>query len=224
MVFWDIVGQADNLTICGLKEGGFVADGRWAWERWQAHVGWWQLRTSMVQLGRECLWLGWSKASGGRGSVGGLGQALEYSWPDGVPGRLASLVVLVDEFSEAIFDEIPASFEASLFGLDIGVGKVSSHSHKRHSCHEQRRRHCYLPPRLRRWYTISKTLAEQAAWKFSKENGMDLVTIHPGFVIGPLLQPSNKTSANLLLNQINGMLLMHIFKHLKLFQLVEDTV
>ena len=41
-----------------------------------------------------------------------------------------------------------------------------------------------------RWYTISKTLAEQAAWKFAKENGMDLVTIHPGFVIGPLQQPN----------------------------------
>ncbi|EPS63475.1 hypothetical protein M569_11309 [Genlisea aurea] len=39
------------------------------------------------------------------------------------------------------------------------------------------------------FYPLSKTLAEQAAWKFSSENDIDLVTIHPGFVIGPVLQP-----------------------------------
>ncbi|KAL5543465.1 hypothetical protein UlMin_007249, partial [Ulmus minor] len=36
------------------------------------------------------------------------------------------------------------------------------------------------------WYMVSKTLAEEAAWKFAKENGIDLVTINPGLVIGPL--------------------------------------
>ncbi|CAI9764983.1 unnamed protein product [Fraxinus pennsylvanica] len=42
---------------------------------------------------------------------------------------------------------------------------------------------------------LSKTLAEEAAWKFADENGIDLVTLHPGFVIGPLLQPTlNLTS------------------------------
>ncbi|KAJ0682894.1 putative cinnamyl-alcohol dehydrogenase [Helianthus annuus] len=37
--------------------------------------------------------------------------------------------------------------------------------------------------------------AENAAVKFSRENGLDLVIINPGYVIGPLLQPSiNLTS------------------------------
>ncbi|KAJ0837593.1 putative cinnamyl-alcohol dehydrogenase [Helianthus annuus] len=40
------------------------------------------------------------------------------------------------------------------------------------------------------WYHLSKTLAETAAVNFSKENGLDLVVINPGFVIGPLLQPT----------------------------------
>ncbi|KAK6119254.1 hypothetical protein DH2020_047000 [Rehmannia glutinosa] len=45
------------------------------------------------------------------------------------------------------------------------------------------------------WYALSKTLAEKAAWKFAEENGLDLVTLHPGYVIGPLLQPTlNLTS------------------------------
>ena len=51
---------------------------------------------------------------------------------------------------------------------------------------------------------LSKTLAEEAAWKFTKENGIDMVTINPGWVIGPLLQPSLNLSAELVLNLING--------------------
>ncbi|KAJ0953716.1 putative cinnamyl-alcohol dehydrogenase [Helianthus annuus] len=45
------------------------------------------------------------------------------------------------------------------------------------------------------WYHLSKIQAENAAVKFSRENGLDLVIINPGYVIGPLLQPSiNLTS------------------------------
>ncbi|KAM0048112.1 putative cinnamyl-alcohol dehydrogenase [Helianthus debilis subsp. tardiflorus] len=45
------------------------------------------------------------------------------------------------------------------------------------------------------WYHLSKIQAENAAVKFSRENGLDLVIINPGYVIGPLLQPSiNSTS------------------------------
>ena len=51
---------------------------------------------------------------------------------------------------------------------------------------------------------LSKTLAEEAAWKFSKEHGIDMVTINPAMVIGPLLQPSLNTSAATILNLING--------------------
>jgi len=34
-------------------------------------------------------------------------------------------------------------------------------------------------------YSYSKTLAEKAAWALAKEEGLDLVTIHPGLVVGP---------------------------------------
>jgi len=36
-------------------------------------------------------------------------------------------------------------------------------------------------------YAKSKTLAEQAAWEFAKANGIDLVVINPGGVMGPTL-------------------------------------
>ncbi|XP_061352036.1 cinnamoyl-CoA reductase CAD2-like [Gastrolobium bilobum] len=54
------------------------------------------------------------------------------------------------------------------------------------------------------WYVLSKTLAEDAAWKFAKENNIDMVTINPAMVIGPLLQPVLNTSAASVLNIVNG--------------------
>ncbi|KAF2293466.1 hypothetical protein GH714_002032 [Hevea brasiliensis] len=54
------------------------------------------------------------------------------------------------------------------------------------------------------WYQLGKTLAEQAAWEFAKDNRMDLVTINPVFVVGPLLQPTINHSVEMLLNLING--------------------
>ncbi|XP_075511745.1 phenylacetaldehyde reductase-like [Primulina tabacum] len=54
------------------------------------------------------------------------------------------------------------------------------------------------------WYVLSKTLAEDAAWKFVKEKGIDMVTINPAMVIGPLLQPTPNTSSAAILSLING--------------------
>ncbi|CAL5381872.1 unnamed protein product [Camellia sinensis] len=50
---------------------------------------------------------------------------------------------------------------------------------------------------------LSKTLAEEAAWKFAKENGIDLTVINPGWVIGPLLQPTLNATVEVVLNVIN---------------------
>ncbi|KAI3449979.1 hypothetical protein Pfo_006644 [Paulownia fortunei] len=54
------------------------------------------------------------------------------------------------------------------------------------------------------WYVLSKTLAENAAWKFVKEKGIDMVSINPACVIGPLLQPTLNTSCANILHLING--------------------
>ncbi|XP_042014547.1 phenylacetaldehyde reductase-like isoform X2 [Salvia splendens] len=57
---------------------------------------------------------------------------------------------------------------------------------------------------MQQWYMLSKTLAEDAAWKFVKEKGIDMVAINPSMVIGPLLQPTLNTSSTSILNLING--------------------
>ncbi|KAL6977726.1 hypothetical protein U1Q18_026515 [Sarracenia purpurea var. burkii] len=56
----------------------------------------------------------------------------------------------------------------------------------------------------KQWYHLSKTLAEDAAWKFARENRIDLVTINPGFVIGPLLQPTLNLTSETILNLIKN--------------------
>ncbi|KAL2461224.1 NAD(P)-binding Rossmann-fold superfamily protein [Abeliophyllum distichum] len=50
------------------------------------------------------------------------------------------------------------------------------------------------------WYPLSKTLAEEAAWKFVEENDIDLVVMNPGLVFGPLLQPKLNSTSEMILN------------------------
>ena len=64
------------------------------------------------------------------------------------------------------------------------------------------------------WYVLSKTLAEEAAWKFAKENDMDMVTINPAMVIGPLLQSTLNTSAESIANLLNGDITFLLFLYI----------
>ncbi|KAF2319620.1 hypothetical protein GH714_017630 [Hevea brasiliensis] len=57
---------------------------------------------------------------------------------------------------------------------------------------------------MKLWYMLAKTFAEEAAWNFAEENVIDLVTIHPAYVIGPLLQPTLNFSVEMILNLVNG--------------------
>ncbi|XP_057954275.1 cinnamoyl-CoA reductase CAD2 [Malania oleifera] len=54
------------------------------------------------------------------------------------------------------------------------------------------------------WYPASKTLAEKAAWEFAKDNGLDVVVLNPGTVMGPILPPAINASMLLLLRLLQG--------------------
>ncbi|CAA6654708.1 unnamed protein product [Spirodela intermedia] len=54
------------------------------------------------------------------------------------------------------------------------------------------------------WYPASKTLAEKAAWDFAKENGLDVVVINPGTVMGPILPPQPNASMEMLVRLLQG--------------------
>ncbi|CAL0329367.1 unnamed protein product [Lupinus luteus] len=56
----------------------------------------------------------------------------------------------------------------------------------------------------KKWYAFSKISAEDIAWKFVKENNIDMVVINPTVTVGPLLQPELNSSAAIIFNLING--------------------
>lgn len=57
---------------------------------------------------------------------------------------------------------------------------------------------------LNNWYHVSKVLSEEAAWQFSKEKGLDMVTINPAMVIGCLLQPTVNATCEIILKFLTG--------------------
>ncbi|XP_073101316.1 cinnamoyl-CoA reductase 1-like [Elaeis guineensis] len=57
---------------------------------------------------------------------------------------------------------------------------------------------------IENWYFLSKTMAERAAWEYAEKNGLDLVTVCPSVVLGPLLQPTASTSGLFLIYVIKG--------------------
>ncbi|KAF8708571.1 hypothetical protein HU200_029943 [Digitaria exilis] len=54
------------------------------------------------------------------------------------------------------------------------------------------------------WYSVSKTLAEKAAWKFAEEKGLDVVVVNPGTVMGPIIPPTINSSMSVLLRLLQG--------------------
>ncbi len=55
-------------------------------------------------------------------------------------------------------------------------------------------------------YARSKTVAELAAWEVSRETGLQLSTINPGLVLGPVLDSRLGTSAQLIASMMKGRL------------------
>lgn len=63
-------------------------------------------------------------------------------------------------------------------------------------------------------------MAEQAALKFAEEHKIDLVTLHPGLVLGALLQPVLNASSKVMLDLIKtGKLIVSSNFEIQLFNL-----
>jgi nucleoside-diphosphate-sugar epimerase len=57
-------------------------------------------------------------------------------------------------------------------------------------------------------YRISKVQAERAAWDFAKKNAMQLTTILPGAIYGPILSPRAISSNRMLVPMLHGIALV----------------
>ncbi|RAL43335.1 hypothetical protein DM860_012476 [Cuscuta australis] len=56
-----------------------------------------------------------------------------------------------------------------------------------------------------RWYPLSKTLAEKAAWEFAREKNLDIVVVNPGTVMGTYISPTLNASMIMLLRLLKGL-------------------
>ncbi|XP_042015870.1 cinnamoyl-CoA reductase 1-like [Salvia splendens] len=54
------------------------------------------------------------------------------------------------------------------------------------------------------WYCFSKIAAEAEAWAYAETNGLDLVSICPGIILGPMLQHTPNASTFILLDLFKG--------------------
>ncbi|KAG0554494.1 hypothetical protein KC19_12G095500 [Ceratodon purpureus] len=54
------------------------------------------------------------------------------------------------------------------------------------------------------WYPLAKTLAEREAFAFAASVGLDLVAVHPSFVVGPFITPVPQSSIKILLSLLKG--------------------
>lgn len=54
------------------------------------------------------------------------------------------------------------------------------------------------------WYSLSKTLAEWEALEFARRNGLDLVTVCPTLILGPILQSTVNASTLVLIKLLKG--------------------
>ena len=61
---------------------------------------------------------------------------------------------------------------------------------------------------LQNWYCYSKTVAESEALQYAKETGLDVLTVCPSFVLGPMLQRDVNASSLVLIKLLKGDLLV----------------
>ncbi|KAL6655332.1 hypothetical protein ACP70R_006158 [Stipagrostis hirtigluma subsp. patula] len=54
------------------------------------------------------------------------------------------------------------------------------------------------------WYSVAKITSEEAALEYGKQTGLDVVTVNPAVVFGPLLQPTLNTSCQFLVYFLKG--------------------
>jgi nucleoside-diphosphate-sugar epimerase len=59
------------------------------------------------------------------------------------------------------------------------------------------------------WYYLSKTEAESEALDFAKRSGLDVVTVCPSHVLGPILQPTVNASSLFIIKILKGTCLKH---------------
>nr|CAB3457436.1 unnamed protein product [Digitaria exilis] len=54
------------------------------------------------------------------------------------------------------------------------------------------------------WYPVAKIISEEAALEYGRQTGLDVVSVNPGLVFGPMLQPTVNASNQFLVYLLKG--------------------
>ncbi|KAG2635873.1 cinnamoyl-CoA reductase 1-like isoform X1 [Panicum virgatum] len=54
------------------------------------------------------------------------------------------------------------------------------------------------------WYPVAKIISEEAALEYGRQTGLDVVSVNPGLVFGPMLQPTVNASSQFLIYLLKG--------------------
>uniref|UniRef100_A0ACD6AG33 Uncharacterized protein n=1 Tax=Avena sativa TaxID=4498 RepID=A0ACD6AG33_AVESA len=87
--------------------------------------------------------------------------------------------------------------------VDVLAPAVKGTQNVLNACHEAKVRRVVVV-NTEIWYCLSKTLAEREALAYAEKTGLDVVTVCPPLVLGPLLQPVANTSSLVLINLLKG--------------------
>jgi nucleoside-diphosphate-sugar epimerase len=71
----------------------------------------------------------------------------------------------------------------------------------------------YIYIYFQKWYYLSKTEAEIETWDFAKRSGLDVVTVCPSLVLGPILQPTVNASSLFIIRLLKGTCLLTLYLH-----------
>ncbi|KAB2631985.1 cinnamoyl-CoA reductase 1-like [Pyrus ussuriensis x Pyrus communis] len=63
----------------------------------------------------------------------------------------------------------------------------------------------------KKWYLLSKTLAEREALEFGKRTGLEIITVLPSLNLGPILQPTMNASSWFLAKVLKGNTYFNLF-------------
>jgi nucleoside-diphosphate-sugar epimerase len=62
---------------------------------------------------------------------------------------------------------------------------------------------------MQSWYPVAKIISEEAALDYGHRTRLDVVTVNPGLVFGPLLQPTVNASSQFLIYLLKGLSMHH---------------
>ena len=132
---------------------------------------------------------GWAEAVAGVDCV----QHVASPFPAGVPGHEDELIRPAVDGTLRVLRAAAGSGSVRRVVLTSSIAAINSGHEPSDKVYSERD---WSNPDRSAPYPKSKTLAERAAWEFAEGKSFELVAVHPGLVLGPVLRRESTTSTD----------------------------